>query len=367
MFNKILRNLGIFIIISTSTTLASCSPIIVKSQKEDKKLINPILESSTQESEEDLDNKESESQVTTKRNVTSDSLSSNSVWFDTWNIWSRIKNWWNSWGEPLFIGIFWLSGVAGIGVAAYNIHLNNKRDFKLKDGQQLKVTLDFQPESDVTGGSWYGRFYNDGGSLESCCSCQRKFKSKNSNNSENSTSSYPVTNSFILVNGPSKPGVMLYNLEGSDDKSSNGKEKYWTNIITFKDYYPGSNTIDVYGYQGSTTSVRKKLGKLTVVRELIECKEKDECSCCKEESECCKKENLKKCKCICECKNDTTCQNNQTQMQQNSCCCEIKCCKQTVDSMQSSYNCDCKNKDVGMQQVNCCCIIKEKKKCPPSK
>ena len=347
MFSKILRKFGIFTTILTSSILTSCSPTIIqKQEKVNQKIVDFQLDNGEEDEELELEESENRLQSKTKKSMASDSLSSNSVWFDTKNIWTRIKNWWNSWGEPLFIGLFWLSGVAGIGIASYNIHLSNKRNFKLQTGEKLKVTLEFQPESGKSGGTWYGLFYNNGSSLDACCSCQRRFKSNN-NNQQTDSSNKPVSISYYLVSGPSKPGVLLYNLEGEGSECNKGTDKYATKLITFKDYYPGSNTIDVYGYQGKEVNKTLKLGKLTVTRKLIKCnaedKEDEVCKCYKNDA------NSNECKCICECKKPMSSSSTTSEANNSSCECKKVCTNNNSQTPNSSTPC-------------CCCALVEKPK-----
>ena len=340
MFSKILRKFGIFTTILTSSILASCSSsVISKLENKNNSIVNIQLDNENKEQEEEHSDKNDTENFSSKvkKNIISDSLSSNSVWFDTKNIWLRIKNWWNSWGEPLFIGLFWLSGVAGIGIASYNIHLSNKRNFKLQNGKKLKITLELEPVSSISGGNWYGKYYNGGTSLEACCSCQRKLTQMNS--SGDSSNNGPFSVSFILVNGPTKPGVLLYNLDGEDKSSS--KEKYAANYITLKDYYPGTNSITIEGYKDGCSKNKMTIGKLTVKREIIENNNTANNSC-----ECCKKDaNSQTCKCICECKNKMM--NSSTS---NPACECIKKCECNNAQGTNTAACCC-----------CCCILEEKK------
>ena len=333
MFNNILRKFRIFTTILTSSILTSCSPTIIqKQEKVNQKIVDFQLDNGKEDEELELDESENRLQSKTKKNIISDSLSSNSVWFDTKNIWTRIKNWWNSWGEPLFIGLFWLSGVAGIGIASYNIHLNNKRNFKLQEGEKLKITLELQPESSITGGYWYGRFYNKGTSLEACCLCQKRFKTENCDKQSTTPGNNSVSISYYLVSGPTNPGVLLYNLDNADNKGN--KENYATHIIYFKDYYPGISTLSINGYKDGDPKKSAKLGKLTVIRELI--KKEDVAN------------NSNTYECILDCKNQDTAQSPTLT---SVCKCENMC----------SEKCEYKNKESSSNKAKCCCILEEKK------
>ncbi|MDJ1648156.1 hypothetical protein [Mycoplasma phocimorsus] len=214
---------------------------------------------------------------------------SNSETTSVWGLlWKEAKRWWNNWLGTAFYGLIGVGTTIGIGYSAYTSYWKNKRNFKLKNNQQLKIKLDFYPEEDKKNGNWFGYFYNEGSSIQTECSCQRKFK-------QEQNSSLSII--YILNNGPTKPELMFYNL--ADDGK---KENYYTNKFPIKDYFPGSSKILLYGFE-SNTNKKIKLGNLLITRELIEKEEyKKNCDNTTKQinhvcnSNCCKSnDTIKKC------------------------------------------------------------------------
>ncbi|MDJ1646651.1 hypothetical protein [Mycoplasma phocimorsus] len=167
-------------------------------------------------------------------------------------IWNALKDWWKNWISPIFYGLIGVSSSIGLGYVLYTEYWKNKRNFKLEDKQNLKITLELYPKDDKNKNNWYGLFYNNNSTLYTECSCQRRFK--------NGSNTF-LSVSYILRNGPNNPGLILYKEDKTDSKKTE-VETPWFPII---DYYPGANKVPFYKYG----SKNEKLGDLVIKREII--------------------------------------------------------------------------------------------------
>ncbi|MDJ1647297.1 hypothetical protein [Mycoplasma phocimorsus] len=270
--------------------------------------------------------------VNTIRSKTSVSIS-NSETTSVWRlVWAEVKSWWNNWLGTAFYGLIGVSATIGISYSAYTSYWKNKRNFMLKEGENLKITLQLFLKEGISENNWYGRFYNEDSEIYTDCSCQRKFKKENDKFNNNNNKILSV--SYILTNGPTRPKLLLYN---------NEIESEYFSII---DYYPGYNIIPFYKYN----SKKEKIGDLFIKREKIT----DQILCemytksenyieCKHNSLCCKIEEMtNKCHIAIEKKKCRICENKQNK---SKCECKAFCCK-NCDEIKNckniTFNCMCK-------------------------
>ncbi|MDJ1648930.1 hypothetical protein [Mycoplasma phocimorsus] len=258
-----------------------------------------------------------------------------SVWGLLWN---EVKGWWNNWMSTVFYGLVGAGATIGIGYSAYTAYWNNKRNFQLKQNENLKITLKLYPVNVNNSGHWFGRFYNNGSSIDVECSCQRKFNSE----SENS----PLMVKYILTNTLKNPKLYLYNL---DKEGKDGKVILDTNLFSILDYYPGYNTVPFYKY-----GIKKeKLGDLIINREVITdeelCKmytDQNKYIKCEHESSCCKiAGTIKKCHIAIEKKKCCSCENKQNKSE---CECKALCCKncdEITNCENITFKCMCKKEE----------------------
>ncbi|MDJ1648157.1 hypothetical protein [Mycoplasma phocimorsus] len=255
----------------------------------DNKLMQDIMFDTQFASGSSVSNK-----VNTIRDRTSVSISNyenTSVWR---LLWAEVKSWWNNWLGTAFYGLIGVGATIGIGYSAYTAYWKNKRNFKLKDGEGLKITLELYPEQGKNIGNWFARFYNIGTSIEAKCICQTRFHKK-----EN-LSLYNIE--YILTNGPENPKLLLYNTEKPD---KTGKDYFETNFISIKDYYPDSSSeVSVFGFENRGKD-KKKLGCLVISRKIIKLNENNNvCSASSSTEKCeckslsCESDKNKKCNCI---------------------------------------------------------------------
>ncbi|MDJ1646654.1 hypothetical protein [Mycoplasma phocimorsus] len=255
--------------------------------------------------------------VNTIRSKTSVSIS-NSETASVWGLlWKEVKSWWNNWLGTAFYSLIGVGATIGISYSAYTSYWKNKRNFKLKNGENLKITLELHPNNGDNNDHWYGRFYNDGSSIDVECSCQRKFKKNSSNNLLSVT--------YVLTNILKKPGLLLYSLDKEGKEGKTISETDWFPIV---DYYPGYNTVSIYKYK----SKKEKIGNLVIKREIITdeqlckmCKEIINCTQCEcKSSSCITANGVNKCCVAIEKKKCCICKNKQDKLK---CECKALCCK----------------------------------------
>ncbi|MDJ1648933.1 hypothetical protein [Mycoplasma phocimorsus] len=202
---------------------------------------------------------ESKVEKTIDSTVTATNTQIPSIWS---MLWDELKNWWNIWLGTAFYGLVGVGATIGIGYSAYTSYWKNKRNFKLKKDEKLKVTLEIHLKEENNKGHWYGLFYNNNTSIQTDCSCQRRFIKKEKSDTMNNNLLFV---SYILTNELLNPSLLLYNLDG---ENNNGEENYYTNKFIIKDYYPGSNIIPFYAYN-SKNNTKEKIGNLVISREVI--------------------------------------------------------------------------------------------------
>ncbi|MDJ1648931.1 hypothetical protein [Mycoplasma phocimorsus] len=260
-------------------------------------------------------------------------------------LWKEVKDWWNDWMGTVFYGLIGVGATIGIGYSAYTSYWKNKRNFKLKDGENLKITLELYPENGVKSEDWYAYFYNDNSILDTDCSCQRKFKNKNSNNI--------FFVSYILRNGPTSPKLLLY----KENKADNKKEELETDWFLIVDYYPGINKVPFYKYKSN----KEKLGELVIKREIVLdtelceiCKKQEnfvECEC--KSSKCTSINNTKKCYIAIEKKKCNICTNNE--ITQKKCKCISLYCTTNEKENTCCINIGSENCNISVDQQQCKC------------
>ncbi|MDJ1647296.1 hypothetical protein [Mycoplasma phocimorsus] len=228
-----------------------------------------------------------------KASVSISNYETTSVWR---LVWAEVKSWWNNWLGTAFYGLIGVGATIGIGYSAYTAYLKNKKFFKLKENEGLKITLEFFPEVKNKVGYWFGRFYNNWDSIKIDCLCQRRFK-KNIKSDNN----FSWIIEYILTKDPNNTGLLLYNLTECNDT---GNENYDTKFIPIGDYYTESNEIPVFGYENRNKN-EKRLGNLVITRKVITqdqikniCNTSSSIQKCECKSSSCESDTIKKCSCI---------------------------------------------------------------------
>ncbi|MDJ1648158.1 hypothetical protein, partial [Mycoplasma phocimorsus] len=317
----------------------------------DNKLMQDIMFDTQFASGSSVSNETKASTMRTSNSISIKNFEYPSVWK---LLWIEVKSWWNNWMGTVFYGLVGASATIGIGYSAYTAYWNNKRNFNLKQNENLKITLEIKPKNNNHSDNWYANFYNNNSILDTDCSCQRKFKNKSGNNN------YSV--SYILRNGPINPKLILYNYKDSNSETD------WFPII---DYYPGSNIVSFYKFGGK----KEKLGDLVIRREIISdeqlceiCTKQEHFITCECTSSKCKNNNrVNECHIAIEKKKCNICTNNENG--QEECKCKFLCC--TINKEGKTCCINIENNECNMHtnqekckcKTLCCAINKSDKKC----